>query len=86
MSPASKSMTSRLALMRDSVTDFGRTTTPRLTWYEIRMVAGVTLCFFAIAAVFLVAGQLASPDEGRETTHQAQGRPAGANLFEGWGI
>ena len=51
MSVSSSSMTLRLEMIRDSVTDLGKTGIPRLTWYEIKTVAGETECLLAMSTI-----------------------------------
>lgn len=56
----------RLDSIRAGVTDLGRTTMPRLTPYEMRAVAGETLCF---SAILISAGSFASGEPGVSQGH-----------------
>lgn len=67
-SSAVRSTVSRLEAMRSLVTDLGRTTTPRATWYEMRTLAGWQPLASAIALMS------ESPSRGESEIRRATGQ------------
>lgn len=64
-------MVFKLDSIREGVTDFGRTTIPRETPYEMRAVAGETLCF---SAILIKAGSFDNGEPGSQRMFSISGR------------